>query len=475
MCAKSKKSKYYDGYNYGSYGYDDYDDDDDFTGRGAIHGGVGSRSYGTYTRYSWSPSKWSGFSWGNSFDADDDNSSLFVKDPVSYITPTSKEIRNKTGLWVNKAIDEIKNLSRVCYFKMIDERDYVSEAYSDLANLSESQVSEYQNKKALYDKIFDTFIPGYTPLEQAIAIYRLMEKGHKNDGGQFMEADDSIECDIYFNREMYADESINEQLNFNELSKDRKMDIFNKISIIGDLGSQFKVEKEIQEKIVANSDTLSKKIMRDYSQFSNMELYQKLFPNFRTKFLTKDLTVNIPVERKEQKQVIIVLLDFSGSMSEDEKQIWVNAIMIDRLKYVMKGEAEVFFSYFVHKKEHLKFQHIKDKKDVERFWQTFSNNPNGGTTNIGGIVQYIANQIENKKLHNIDIDMSEEKPEILIINDGEDRIGYDSFPYKVNAISLFNCNDELKKLCTNVRGKYVYVDGSNAVTAWSSEGEQKIS
>jgi hypothetical protein len=39
-------------------------------------------------------------------------------------------------------------------------------------------------------------------------------------------------------------------------------------------------------------------------------------------------------------------LDYSGSMNNTPKQIWVNAILIDRFRYVIQGEAEVFFSYF---------------------------------------------------------------------------------------------------------------------------------
>ena len=39
------------------------------------------------------------------------------------------------------------------------------------------------------------------------------------------------------------------------------------------------------------------------------------------------------------------------------------------------------------------------------------------------MVEYIATDIANKRLCNLDIDLSEEKPEILIINDG--RIGLD--------------------------------------------------
>ena len=235
------------------------------------------------------------------------------------------------------------------------------------------------------------------------------------------------------------------------------------------------MEKEISEKIVANSDQYSKMIMRDYAQMHMMDLYQKMFPNFRTKFLTKDLTVNVPVDRKEQIQKIIIILDYSGSMHEEQKQIWVNAILIDRFKYVMRGEAEVFFSYFVHDPSQLDFQHITNKEEVIRFWQTFSNEPNGGGTDVAAMVEYIADEISSHKLCNLDTDLSEEKPEILIINDGEDSIDTEAFPYKVNAVSLMSFNDELRDLCLATGGKQIKVTEDERIYSYTEGvGEQEI-
>ena len=448
----------------------DYLDDDDYGygggygyGRGYGYGGgygySGGYSRAGTTRYGgFNSSLWSNYSFGGSF-AEDDNSKLFVKDPVSYVTPNSADIRKKAKVWTDSSIDTIKELARVCYFKMIDEKDYISEKYADPDSLSDNDKHNYETKKSFYDDVFNSFIPGHTPLEQAIAIFRKMSDS--SNSGERSDEEVDYETNLSFDRKLYTDPNINEQLDFNELSKNRKMDILNKISIIGDLGEQFKVEKEVSEKIVSNSREYSKKIMRDYAQFSQIDLYQKMFPNFSTKFLTKDLTVNVPVERKEQKQKIIILLDYSGSMDYEEKQIWVNAILIDRLKYVMQGEAEVFFSYFVHRNADLKFQHIKNREDVMNFWSTFSNCPNGGTTNIGGIVTYIDSEVSSGRLHNLDVDLSSERPEILIINDGQDSIGYDSLPYKVNAISIECFSSELKDLCVGTGGKQVYIDLEN--------------
>lgn len=444
------------------------DEDDDY---GYGYNYYSGKNSSKYNSYSWKPSVWSNYSYYGSV-VEDDDSDLFVKDPVNYLTPSKADIKLKTRVWSEKSIDTIKELARVCYYKMIDERDYISERFSDYDSLPEDEQMDYNKKKELFDGIFETFIPGNTPLEQAIAIYKKI-----SDGSERAErGEDGVDytTTLSFDRMVYANAEINNQLDFNELSKNRKMDILDRVSIVGQFGEQFKVEKEVEEKIVSNSDQYAKKIMRDYAQFSQIELYQKMFPNFATKFLTKDLTVNVPVDKKEQKQKIIMLLDYSGSMDEDEKQIWVNAILIDRLRYVMQEEAEVFFSYFVCDSDELQFHHLKNRDDVMDFWTWFSNNPNGGGTDIGGIVEYVSECVENGNLHNLDIDLSKERPEILIINDGQDRVGYDKFPYKVNAISLMQFNDELKNLCVATGGRQVQVSQDDSIISYAGDGKTII-
>jgi uncharacterized protein with von Willebrand factor type A (vWA) domain len=443
------------------------------------------RSSSKKTNYYGSKKSYSSYSYGGSWDywgsyfndplENDDN--LVVRDPENYTTPSKRDIEAKANIWRQSAVDQIKELARVCYFKMIGDKNYFIDEYADFENLADDVKEQLSAKKALYDSIYETFIPGFTPLDQAIAIYKQMSKEAEK---QNREDSDDVDQEMLngtqlnFDREMYMDPSINEQLELNEHSKNRKMSIMNNISIIGELGTQFKVEKEIDEKIVSNSDIYAKKMMRDYAQIANIDLYQKLFPNFDVKLLTKDFVVNVPVDRKEQKQKIIILLDFSGSMDEQEKQDWVNAILIDRFKYVMRGEAEVFFSYFVCSPDQMNFQHIHDRETVIKFWQTFSNDPDGGTTRVGTMVEKVAADIKKKKLHNLDIDLSEEKPEILIINDGEDFIDSSKFPYKVNAICLMEQNNQLKNLCIATHGKQVHVDYDNNVVAYSESGEEII-
>jgi len=443
------------------------------------------RSYGRGSTYSRGKSSYDSYSYGGSWDywgsyfndPLEDDSSLVVKEPENYTTPTTRDIENKADVWKREAVNQIKELARVCYFKMIGDKDYFKPEYADFTQLSEENAAAMSIKKDFYDKIYDTFIPGFTPLEQAIAIYQNMSKHDPEYADDNEKSDMELmkEAKLDFDREVYFNPDINDQLEMNDVSKSRKMSILNKVSIIGKLGEQFKVEKEIAEKLVSNSDIYAKKMMRDYAQIAQVDLYQRLFPNFPVKLLMKDLVVSVPVDRKEQKQKIIILLDFSGSMNEPFKQDWVNAILIDRFRYVIKGEAEVFFSYFVDNPEEMHFHHVHDKASVIRFWQQFSNRPNGGMTRVGDMVKKVATEvIHNKRLMNLNIDLSEEKPEILVINDGQDNIHSSQFPYKVNAICLDQMNNQLKDLCIATHGKKVHVDHSGEVTAFSESGQEKV-
>jgi len=269
-------------------------------GRSYGSGSYGSRGNSGYKSYSYG-SSWD--YWGSYFnDPIEDDSSLVVKEPENYTTPSAVDIERKANVWKKTAVDQIKELARVCYFKMIGEKDYLKPEYADFSKLSEENAEAMSVKKELYDKIFDNFIPGFTPLEQAIAIYQNMSK-HDPEYAEDNEKSD-IElmqgAKLDFDREVYFNPNINDQLEMNEHSKNKKMSILNKVSLIGHLGEQFKVEKEVDEKIVSNSDIYAKKMMRDYAQIAQVDLYQRLFPNFPVKLLMKDLVVSIPVDRKEQ-------------------------------------------------------------------------------------------------------------------------------------------------------------------------------
>ena len=440
---------------------DDYDDYD-----------YGYSRRGSTTRRT-SYSDWNWGTWGTTNTVEDDDEDIFIKSHPNYFTPSQQDISWKIADYKDDTArnrNTIREFARYFYHRMIDEKDYFKEKYGTPESLDEHEIAALEQKKQQYESLWDKFIPGYTPLEQAIALFNELKRQAEKDGKGMKEMTDEKMSErivgMDFHEDVFKDPIFNELLEMQELSRTNKIEVLNMISMIENLGSQFKIEKEITEKRAQNSRLVSKKIMRDYSELHMIDLYQRLMPTFNTKLLTKDLIINTPIQKTEHKQKIIIIIDYSGSMSMPEKQKWVLALMIDRLKYVMKEEAEVFFSFFVNNPNQLKFFHLYNRESVLKFWAQFSTRPNGGDTDIGAMIGKIKEQIEDKhRLCNLGIDLSQEKPEILIINDGQDCIKTTGFVYKTNAITVVDHeNEELKNLCLQNDGKYVYANNSQVVT-----------
>ncbi len=76
-------------------------------------------------------------------------------------------------------------------------------------------------------------------------------------------------------------------------------------------------------------------------------------------------------------------------------------------------------------------------------------------TQVGHVINSIEKEIvNNKKLYNLNIDLSHERPEILIVNDGNDSVKT-SVNWKTNAITISQANDQLKALCEDTGGSYI--------------------
>ncbi len=440
------------GYNRGGYNSHGYSNRYNYRSR---------NKYGSHSRndnnYSWS--------WGNySFDRlQDDNSDLIIKSDEGYLTPINYSIKSRLG-WNTgeETLRFVKNMCRYFYHEMLEEEDYYEEKFKDkLDELPEKVLSEYNNIKGTIEVIKATNIPGYTPLEKAEHLVQsLSSKNPNNNVDDLVSQASSLTNELEFDTNTFSDPILNELCDITDFSKKAKFEILNKISLIKGFGEKFKVEVDITEKEVEFSALTTIRKMRDMSQFRKIEMYQRMLPIFDVKLALKDLLVQTCVDRTESMQKIIVLVDYSGSMDTHIKQQWVCAFLIDRLKYVMKGECEIFFSFFVSNPKKLKFTRIHDRKSAIDFWKTFSTRPTGGITDIGSIINYIGKDIKHfKRLCNLDIDLSEQAVEALIINDGHDDIRTDAFTYKTNALSILENNSQLRKACLDNGGKYVAVLG----------------
>lgn len=446
----SRYSGYYDPYE--SYYGDRY-------GRQSY----GRQTYIDYDKYTSSRS-WSRF--GNaSFDEDvDDN--LFIKGSDNYVTPTAKDIKNKLGYYNSQQewVDYTKNLSRFFYHKMIENPNYFDKKYDNYSTLSEKDKETFDRFKPFYEDLWIKDIPGFTPLEKALNVIEAMiaeqkRSADQNDTpGQLKDMEKKIH-QMKFDKDLYTDYELLDLIDENPFSKKMNSKMLRKISQLKSIGGAFKVEKEVEMKIVPHSRNKARRKMTIFEQLPKIDMFQKTLPTFAYKLATKNLYTTVCTEKTEHIQKIIICVDYSGSMNDHEKQQYVCALMLDRMRYVIKGEAEIFFSYYVHNPAALNFTHLKTKADCVAFWKSFSTQPNGGGTDLDRIVTHIGKEItEHKRLCNLNIDLSKERVEILAVHDGQDSIGCEEFKYKTNALCLMQDNDELKKLCLKNKGKYIFID-----------------
>lgn len=430
------------------------------------------------------------------------DTSLVIKEPEGYMTPSKSEIAKK-GIKIgerrayysnynnyiyseyelkDESAKFIKNLSRYFYHELMEndlEKVYVDNSEDN---------KDRQKIELVIDRIKDIRTPFITPLEKSVYFHNKLDISSLEK----VKEEDKIKEIVKKLKNLDVDEEALNDFQLQEMLKDMlviggnkggdpqdesslfsvsyknidRFSILDKISLIKSWGEAFKISKEITKEVVYNSPKNENMHITSIEQIIHMDLYNILFPNFNYKLATNNLFVNLPVKTEERKQKIIMLLDDSGSMSDPLKIEWVFALLTERLKECIKGEAEVFVSKFETgvTQSRFKFHHIFDQKSYDEFKVNFKYTPNGGDTGIGYIIDYLADEINNKKkLHNLNIDLSKDKVEILVINDGQDSIKTDKFKYKTNAVSILSSNEELKKLCLNNKGKYIYIENEKEI------------
>lgn len=398
---------------------------------------------------------------------------FYIREHEYYWTPMTYVVEStlhRKGLDLQNT-HVAKELARFFYHKMVMSYDIVEDKYKDPAKLSPEELERANAKEGFYEALRTKFVPGISPLDKAMNLLMLMKRKQKQKGGAMPSPDKMTEKDLTEVFVGVPDEEQFESSTINELFDnradmqdfDKRLDMMQRIAMVEAFGKSFEIKKVVHERRVTNSQVHKQKRMAEYGELVNSQLYQRMMPNFNQKLVTKDLIVNTPVTSEESKQKIIMLVDFSGSMNSPQKQQWVMSIVADRLSYCIKEECEIFFCFFLTKNnlEHgtFKWYHIYNRETALEFWKHFNNSPSGGDTEVGLIIDRIRKEImENHKLFNLNIDLSVDQPEILVINDGQDSVKTDKLTWKTNAITLYNGpNNELKSLCERTGGKYINV------------------
>jgi hypothetical protein len=122
------------------------------------------------------------------------------------------------------------------------------------------------------------------------------------------------------------------------------------------------------------------------------------------------------VRREEKQQLLYVLIDCSGSMGNGDRIAKAGGVLMNRLKAVVKGEAQIYVRFFDSRlyQEH----HAKTPQEAQDLVRLFKQeNFSGGSTNISGCVRDTLRRIQEIVAHG-----GVTRPELVVISDGDDQI-----------------------------------------------------
>ena len=193
--------------------------------------------------------------------------------------------------------------------------------------------------------------------------------------------------------------------------------------------------------------------MNEFGQVGRLSNMSQIgMPTFNVKLAQKALQVR-DVEQAA-KQILIFLIDISGSMSCYDKISWIKALMHNRLTAVKAGDAELFVVPFEMKAFLDKVTAVRTAEEAIRLgglgWY-----PEicGGDTDVEEAVRQVCNSIDRGNIGGHALNGV--KPEIVVINDGQDDVDPSFCPkYKTHGFILGRDNDGMKGMIKNCGGLY---------------------
>ncbi len=337
---------------------------------------------------------------------------------------------------------------------MFGDREFTKDRITAISARTEVTMRYHQNVCDFLQSVDLAKFPGNTPLEQAMGMLKLLNQQKGGQGGGEGEP-----LPIFTENERPEDvaESLHETMDMVEKLSDEELEMLDpdgknwedeKDSDGKPTGEKSLNALKVAEDIVEGGD---KRIMLDISrkldQFTKLQVrkQKKMVPDPAgeevrqrpikhmgelsrvapmawatrqrnpTYFLYQAVTGQLPVRERvtriEKKQSIFILVDGSGSM-EGRKHWKATGVVMNRLKAVLSGDAEVFVSVFDTKLGNVK--HAGTPEEARQLIKDFaSKNYSGGGTDIAESVKAAHKYIGEK----IKAGEALYKPEIVVLTD----------------------------------------------------------
>jgi len=373
----------------------------------------------------------------------------FVADLANLAAGGAIQAPSKYRKIIRKKVEErgIKTSSDGEY-EMPKGADYTWEKsqYKALDAHTAKEMSYHQNVCDFLESVDISRFPGETPLTQTMSMLKMLslQKGGASEGGSnggeilpiFQEDDDnppgSIKKKLYDQMETVASLT-EEELDMLDPEREEVLSVLSKLKIAEELATP---NKALMLKVSRKLDQFSKmksrktKIEKPNSDGNEMrtrgiehlgELPQINKPEWATYrkskklFMYKAVTGQTPlrerITKEERKQAIFILVDGSGSMS-GTKHYKASGVIMNRLKAVIEGNAEVFVSVF--DTEMGEVNKATSKEEAKELIKKFTNgNFDGGGTDIAEAVKSAHQYMEDKVKEGAMLC----RPEIVVLTD----------------------------------------------------------
>lgn len=187
--------------------------------------------------------------------------------------------------------------------------------------------------------------------------------------------------------------------------------------------------------------------IRDFNKINKVSKIKFVDPAFDHKLATKNLYHKEGFVVNTEKQLLMMLIDDSGSMSSPLKLAWRNAVLLNRCEAVSRGDAELIVYFY--EVGRYRRTHVKTKEEAMALYQrVLHHRPGGGGTNIAGVLQESIKEIHG---------MHGYKPDIMIVLDGQDHFtDMDHKGVIVHAVIIGTQHKQLEKFCKKTGGMFLY-------------------
>jgi Mg-chelatase subunit ChlD len=235
-----------------------------------------------------------------------------------------------------------------------------------------------------------------------------------------------------------------------------QLNVLNKLARLKIYENEIAAHKEITWKVNPLSTDVKIVPLTDFSQSLKVSPVQRAMPHYQYKLATKQVMPKEHIKYTIKKQCLAFLIDDSGSMCDPFKMEWVKALLLNRIDQVVRGEAELYICTFEDELDSNAWIPVRNKEEADKVLENFNGyfEFDRGATDIEKAVTQAIIDIKSGTLNgNITIDSI--KPQICVINDGDDYISPHYTPdFVVHGFILGSTNHNMKKMCEKSGGIY---------------------